>query len=100
MSGSDANGGPAEKPEEEAPKHIALKVKDQDNNEVFFKIKRTTPLEKLMNAYAAQQGRDPKSIRFMCDGSRILPEHTPESLEMEEGECIDVFQEQTGGKSV
>ncbi|XVF20753.1 hypothetical protein REPUB_Repub12eG0030300 [Reevesia pubescens] len=35
--------------------HINLKVKGQDGNEVFFRIKRNTQLKKLMNAYCDLQ---------------------------------------------
>ena len=35
---------------------IHLKVKSQDNEEVFFKIKRTTQLKKLMDKYCERQG--------------------------------------------
>ncbi|KAF3943126.1 hypothetical protein CMV_030279 [Castanea mollissima] len=35
--------------------HINLKVKGQDGNEVFFRIKRSTQLKKLMNAYCDRQ---------------------------------------------
>ena len=31
--------------------HINIKVKSQDGTEIFFKIKRTTQLKKLMDAY-------------------------------------------------
>ncbi|CAH8320361.1 unnamed protein product [Eruca vesicaria subsp. sativa] len=31
--------------------HINLKVKGHDGKEVFFRIKRSTQLKKLMNAY-------------------------------------------------
>ncbi len=34
--------------------HITLKVKSQDGNEIFFKIKRSTNLKKLMDAYCAR----------------------------------------------
>ncbi|KAA3486850.1 small ubiquitin-related modifier 1-like [Gossypium australe] len=54
--------------------HINLKVKGQDGNEVFFRIKRSTQLKKLMNAYCDRQ-----------------------SLEMEEGDEIDAMLHQTGG---
>jgi small ubiquitin-related modifier len=104
MSGSEDNGGAAatQKPERPAPKkHINIKVKDQDNNEVFFKVKRSTQLEKLMTAYASQQGQARDSLRFHnCDGQRIQPNDTPDSLEMEDGERIDVFQEQQGGRKL
>jgi hypothetical protein len=97
MSGPDVNGGAAEKTEEEAPKHINIKVKDQQENEVFFKIKRTTPMEKLMNAYCQQKGMTFDSVRFMFDGVRVVKEDTPSSLEMDEGDMIEVFQQQLGG---
>ncbi|XP_036028617.1 small ubiquitin-related modifier 2-like [Onychomys torridus] len=51
--------------------HINLKVAGQDGSVVQFKIKRHTPLSKLMKAY--------------CEGQ----------LEMEIR--FDVFQQQTGG---
>jgi len=95
---SDAGGSPAaEKPEEEKPTTISIKVKDQQENEVFFKVKRHTKMEKLMGAYAQQQGRDLGSLRFTFEGSRIQKTDTPELLEMDDGDMIQVFQEQLGG---
>jgi endonuclease YncB( thermonuclease family) len=35
--------------------HITLKVKSQDGEEVFFKIKASTRLKKLMDAYCQRQ---------------------------------------------
>ncbi|XP_020853761.1 small ubiquitin-related modifier 2-like isoform X2 [Phascolarctos cinereus] len=65
-----------EKPKEgvktENNDHINLKVAGQDSLVVQFKIKRHTPLSKLMKAY------------------------TPAQLEMEDEVTIDVFQQQTG----
>uniref|UniRef100_A0A2I2Y323 Rad60/SUMO-like domain-containing protein n=1 Tax=Gorilla gorilla gorilla TaxID=9595 RepID=A0A2I2Y323_GORGO len=67
-----------EKPKEgvktENNDHINLKVAGQDGSVVQFKIKRHTPLNKLMKAY-----------------------YTPAQLEMEDEDTIDVFQQQTGG---
>ncbi|XP_036207903.1 small ubiquitin-related modifier 2-like [Myotis myotis] len=66
-----------EKPKEgvktENNDHINLKVVGQDGSVVQFKMKRHTPLSKLMKAYCERQ------------------------LEMEEEDAIDVFQQQTGG---
>lgn len=51
------NGSPAQKPEDAGPsEHLNIKVTD-NNNEVFFKIKRTTQLGKLMNAFCDRQAR-------------------------------------------
>ncbi|XP_004845057.1 small ubiquitin-related modifier 2-like [Heterocephalus glaber] len=69
-----------EKPKEgiktENSNYINLKVAGQDGSVVQFKIKRHTPLSKLMNAYCERQGL---------------------SMEMEAKDTIDVFQQQTGG---
>ncbi|KAH6678430.1 putative ubiquitin-like protein SMT3 [Halenospora varia] len=61
MSGSDENGSPGaqEKPEGAGQsEHLNIKVTD-NNNEVFFKIKRTTALKKLMDAFCERQGKAP-----------------------------------------
>jgi small ubiquitin-related modifier len=86
----------AEKSQESA-EHITLKVKAQDGNEVFFKIKRVTQLRKLMDAYCSRQGVSPGTVRFLFDGERILETATPTDLGMEEGDEIDAMVEQTGG---
>jgi len=65
--------------------------------EIFFKIKRTTKLSKLIGAYAGKVGKDVNSIRFLYDGARIKDTDTPESLDMEDNDSIDVMIEQVGG---
>ncbi|CAB4009879.1 small ubiquitin-related modifier 1-like [Paramuricea clavata] len=84
------------KPESE---HINLKVMGQDNTEVHFKIKRTTQLKKLKQAFCDRQGVALNSLRFLFDGQRINDDQTPKDLEMEDDDVIEVYQEQTGGYS-
>merc|ERR1739845_94294 len=69
--------------------HISLKVVDQEGNEVYFKIKRSTPLRKLMDAYCQRQAKTSDSIRFLYDGARVMPDSTPEEMEMEDNDIID-----------
>jgi len=69
---------------EEAPQHIQLKVKDQQGSEVQFKIKKSTPLRKLMDAYCSRLGLQASQVRFMVDGERIAPDDTAEKLGLEE----------------
>jgi hypothetical protein len=57
--------------------HINLKVKGQDGGEVFFRIKSTATLKKLMHAYCDRQSVDPQSIAFLFDGRRLRAEQTP-----------------------
>ena len=69
----------------------------QDNTEVHFKIKRSTPMRKLIDAYCKRQGVASNNVRFLFDGENIKADDTPDKLEMDEGDCIDVMQQQTGG---
>jgi small ubiquitin-related modifier len=72
------NGSP--KPENAMPtEHLNIKVTD-NNNEVFFKIKRTTQLKKLMDAFCERQGKSATSVRFLFDGTRVQPQDNPETV--------------------
>lgn len=43
------------------------------------------------------QGLAIQAVRFRFDGQPINETDTPVSLEMEEGDTIEVYQQQTGG---
>lgn len=74
------SGSPPNKPEEQAPaEHLNIKVTD-NNNEVFFKIKRTTQLKKLMDAFCERQGKTPSSVRFLFDGTRVNATDSPDTV--------------------
>jgi small ubiquitin-related modifier len=76
------NGSPSnmQKPEDGGQsEHLNIKVTD-NNNEVFFKIKRTTALKKLMDAFCDRQGKNPSSVRFLFDGTRVQPGDNPDSV--------------------
>lgn len=78
------NGTPAEnKPEggEGQPEHFNIKVTD-NSNEVFFKIKKTTPLKKLMDAFCDRSGKNKASCRFLFEGQRVTEADTPESVRL------------------
>ncbi|PGG95098.1 hypothetical protein AJ79_10265 [Helicocarpus griseus UAMH5409] len=76
--------------------HLNIKVTD-NNNEVFFKIKRSTQLKKLMEAFCQRQGKDISSVRFLFDGTRVRQDDTPDTLDMADGDTLEVHQEQIGG---
>ena len=73
-----------------AAAHIQLKVKDQQGSEVQFKIKKTTPLRKLMDAYCSRLGLQASRVRFMVDGGCIGPDDSAEKLRLEDEDLIDV----------
>ena len=62
-----------------AVEHLNIKVTD-NNNEVFFKIKRNTKLEKLMTAFCERQGKTIHSVRFLFEGQRVQPTDTPDTV--------------------
>uniref|UniRef100_UPI003F778857 SDH7p Mitochondrial protein involved in assembly of succinate dehydrogenase,CCR4-NOT transcription complex subunit 7 n=1 Tax=Homo sapiens TaxID=9606 RepID=UPI003F778857 len=98
MSDSEVNqeAKPEVKPEVKPETHINLKVSD-GSSEIFFKIKKTTPLRRLMEAFAKRQGKEMDSLRFLYDGIRIQADQTPEDLDMEDNDIIEAHREQTGG---
>jgi len=69
----------------------------QEGTEVYFKIKKNTPLRKLMDAYCERQGVASNAVRFLYDGNRITAEQTPKDLEMDDNDVIDAVLMQTGG---
>ncbi|XP_035584224.1 small ubiquitin-related modifier 2-like [Zalophus californianus] len=91
-----ANEKPKEGVNTENNDHNNLKVAGQDGSVVQFKIKRHTPLSKLMKAYCEPQGLSMRQIRFRFDGQPINETDTPAQLEMEDEDTIDIFQQQTG----
>lgn len=75
---SDHEGSPAP-PKPEQSEHLNIKVTD-NSSEVFFKIKRTTQLKKLMDAFCERSGKAATSVRFLFDGGRVQPTDTPDTV--------------------
>ena len=81
MSDQDQSPNAGHKPDDQPPpsEHLNIKVTD-NNNEVFFKIKRTTALKKLMDAFCDRQGKAPNTVRFLFDGTRVQATDSPDSV--------------------
>lgn len=75
--GQSPNGAGTEPPQ--PTEHLNIKVTD-GNNEVFFKIKRSTQLKKLMDAFCDRQGKDKKTVRFLFDGTRVMEGDSPDTV--------------------
>uniref|UniRef100_A0AAX7SLD4 Ubiquitin-like domain-containing protein n=1 Tax=Astatotilapia calliptera TaxID=8154 RepID=A0AAX7SLD4_ASTCA len=75
-----ADEKPKESVKTENNEHINLKVAGQDGSVVQFKIKRHTPLIKLMKAYCERQGLSMRQIRFRFDGQPINETDTPAQM--------------------
>jgi hypothetical protein len=97
QTGGEGTPEDGSKPEDQLPTHLNLGVKDQDGNDLCFKVKKLTPLKKVMDAYCQRQGKTRELVRFLFEGTRVQDNDTPDSLQLEDGDMIQVFVEQQGG---
>ncbi|KAK8249641.1 ubiquitin-2 like Rad60 SUMO-like-domain-containing protein [Phyllosticta capitalensis] len=74
-----SDAGTPQKQDAGQSEHLNIKVTD-GNNEVFFKIKRTTEFKKLMHAFCERQGKRPNTVRFIFDGHRLNEEQRPSDV--------------------
>ncbi|XP_064556484.1 small ubiquitin-related modifier 3-like [Drosophila montana] len=80
--------------------YINLYVLGQDQAVLQFKIRKHTRLGKLMKAFCDRAGLSMQVVRFRFDGQPMNATDTPTSLEMEDGDTIEVYQQQSGGQVV
>ena len=59
-------------------------------------LKMTKPLIHMKRAWCQQKGVNLHHVRFRFDGETIRDDHTPESLDMRDGDVVDVMVEQGG----
>ena len=73
---------------------LNLRVRGEDGESIHFIINRTTPMKRLMDAYAyrARRTNDPDLAGFLFDGNLISPSNTAFELEMEEDDDIDAMR--------
>jgi len=76
----------------------ARPLAQQAGEETYFKVKKTTKMSKVFDAYAQRKGVQRKALRFLLDGERIQDDQTPDDLDLDENDQIDCLLEQTGGR--
>lgn len=78
------------KADEEAKNNsIKLSVRNQ-TNQFKFKIQKTDPFSKIIAAVAAKQGISVDKIKLKFEGDTLSPDDTPNDLDMENGDLIDL----------
>lgn len=77
---------------------LEIKVMDQEGFDIVIRLKPTTPFRKVFEAFAKRKGVAIDVYRFLYEGHRINLDDTPEKLEMEDKDIIDVVLQQTGGR--
>lgn len=76
---------------------MLFQILGQDGRVVQIRIKQSTPFKKIFAAYCERTRLAPESARFIFEGIRVRDSDTPSILEMEDGDSIEAYHEQTGG---
>ncbi|KAK5174632.1 uncharacterized protein LTR77_001713 [Saxophila tyrrhenica] len=77
---------------------VALRVRDLTGFEMEVKMMNITPFSFLMEQYATKAWRKMSDLRFLLDEEKLLKTETPKKLDLSNGDLIDVYFEQLGGR--
>jgi len=78
---------------------VSFDVTDMTGDKTTFKMKRSTPLKKLKDAYAVKYNireEERPCCRFLYHGNRINDDDSPDSLGIDDGDTIEFFWELCG----
>jgi hypothetical protein len=76
---------------------LTIMLVDCRSDTISFKVRRSTSLHKVFEAYAAQRGITKCSLAFSYEGEKLYDHKiTPDDLDMEDGDTIDVMEVQVG----
>ncbi|CAB4285527.1 unnamed protein product [Prunus armeniaca] len=78
---------------------VILKLQKEDERDMFYRTGRSVPLKYLIRDYCERKHLVYEEMRFLFDGKRINESETPEQLEMEDDDVIDVMSDQFGGQA-
>ena len=73
------------------PHSFVIRISDMPGEPVYFRVKRTTRLDKVFNTYAVRQGVAVTTLQFLFNGAFVGGDDTPGGIGMKEGDQIDCF---------
>ena len=79
--------------------NLHIRVIGADGEELDFLLGATSPFKDVMAVYCQQKCISYALVRFLFDGQRISPSSTPEEMEMEDMDVIDVMLLGLGGEN-
>ncbi|CAM0908276.1 unnamed protein product [Alopecurus aequalis] len=78
---------------------VTIKVQDVDRFRVTYTMRKTGRLQALFDFYYdSVPTADRSTGRFLVDGKHMKGWQTPAHFKMEDGDEVDVFTEQLGGR--
>jgi small ubiquitin-related modifier len=76
---------------------VATKYETRDSEGTFFKVKMTTRMEKVFDAFAQRRGVSAHELRFWFGDQDIQDDQTPDSLGLKDQDRIEVTVRGRGG---
>lgn len=70
---------------------LSIKVRDQQNGEVVFKVKRSTRFKRVLDAFCNKKSWDSAQVRFAYEGQRVQEDMTPDDLGMENNDVRVIY---------
>ena len=72
-------------------RHIIIRIKDIDGEETLFKMKQSSRMTKMFEAYSVTMNTPVSNLEFILNGEKIEDSNaTPMSLELESDDVINV----------
>ena len=100
MSDQEAKRSTEDLGDKKEGEYSKLKVIRQDSSESHFKVKMMIHFKKLKESDCQKQEVPMNSLRFLLEVQKIVDNHTPKELWMEEKDMIKIYQKQTGDHSM
>ena len=100
MSDTENQSAVQTEPEEDRQDDfVMINVRMQNGSVTKFRMRGGSPMFKLMEAFCARHNLLRDQIRFLYDGVRVRDDETPDSLDMDDEDTVDVFLFQVGGRN-
>ena len=64
----------------------------------FSSLSHNVRIKQIFDAFLQRKSLQPGSVRFLFDGERVREDQSPQELDMEDGDSLDVMMEQVGGE--
>jgi len=65
---------------------------------IFSSLSHNVLIKQIFDAFLQRKSLQPGSVRFLFDGERVREDQSPQELDMEDGDSLDVMMEQVGGE--
>lgn len=82
---------------EEKANVINIKLRTQKGDDIHFRIKPSTNMDKVLKAFCDRSGLAQNSMRLFFDGARINLTQTASEVGLQDNDVLDVMEFQVGG---